>query len=64
MARPKSNKKRYNFLIDADVYDDFSILCEELGLIRSKKLEIAMKEFMLEKKKLLEKLKSERGIKK
>ena len=64
MARPKSNKKRYNFLIDADVYDDFSILCEELGLIRSKKLEIAMKEFMLEKKKLLEKLKCERGIKK
>lgn len=63
MARPKSNKKRYNFLIDADVYNDFSLLCEELGLIRSKKLEIAMKEFMLENKDLLEKLKKLKGDK-
>lgn len=50
MARPKSNKKRYNFLIDRDIYDDFSLLCEELGLVRSKKLEIHMREFIEENK--------------
>ena len=51
MARPKSSKKRYNFLIDESVYDDFSELCEELGLVRSKKLEIYMKKFIEEIKK-------------
>jgi hypothetical protein len=50
MARPKSNKKRYNFLIDRDTYEDFSLLCEELGLVRSKKLEIYMREFIEEKR--------------
>ncbi len=52
MARPKSNKKRYNFLIDKAIYDDFSLLCEELGLVRSKKLEIYMRKFIEEKKRL------------
>ena len=51
MARPKSNKKRYNFLIDSDTYDSFSEICEELGLVRSKKLEIYMKDFIEQKKK-------------
>ena len=46
MARPKSNKKRYNFLIDASVYDEFSEICEDMGLVRSKKLEIYMTKFI------------------
>ena len=50
MARPKSNKKRYNFLIDKKIYSDFSLICEELGLVRSKKLEIYMKEFIKKNK--------------
>jgi hypothetical protein len=49
-------------LIDREVYDDFSLICEELGLVRSKKLEIHMKKFIEENKELLEKLK--RGKKK
>ena len=57
MPRPKSRKKRYNFLIDSDTYNDFSLLCEELGLVRSKKLEIYMKEFVEKHKELLKKLK-------
>ena len=57
MARPKSNKGRYNFLIDQDVYSDFSLICEDLGLIRSKKLENSMKKFVEEHKELLKKLK-------
>jgi len=51
MPRPKSNKKRYNFLIDSDTYDRFSLICEELGLVRSKKLEIYMKKFIDENNK-------------
>ncbi len=56
MARPKSNKNRYNFLIDNSVYKDFSMLCEEMGLVRSKKLEIYMKKFIEEHKKSIKKL--------
>ena len=43
--KKKLNKSRYNFLIDESVYREFSNLCEELGLIRSKNLENYMKEF-------------------
>ena len=57
MARPKSNKNRYNFLIDKDTYDDFSLICEELDLVRSKKLELHMKEFVEKHKSMLKKLK-------
>jgi hypothetical protein len=57
MVKRGNNKQRYNFLIDKAVYDDFSLLCEELGLVRSKKLENAMKEFIEENKELLKKLK-------
>jgi hypothetical protein len=57
MARAKSNKERYNFLIDKSVYEDFSLLCGELGLVRSKKLENYMKQFIEENKQLLKKLK-------
>ena len=57
MIKKGSNKHRYNFLIDREVYDDFSLLCEELGIVRSKKLERAMKEFVEENKELLKKLK-------
>ena len=57
MVQKPSNKKRYNFLIDADVYEDFSLLCEELGLVRSKNIENNMKKFIEEHKELLKKLK-------
>jgi hypothetical protein len=57
MARHRSNKARYNFLIDKTVYDDFSLLCEELGLVRSKKLENYMKQFVEENRQVLKKLK-------
>jgi hypothetical protein len=61
MPRKRSNKKRYNFLIDRDIYDDFSLLCEELGLVRSKNLELHMKRFIEENKELIDKLKKKRG---
>jgi hypothetical protein len=60
MVKPKSNKSRYNFLIDSSAYEDFSILCEELGLVRSKNLEIYMKKFIEENKKLLAELKKKK----
>ena len=56
----RSNKQRYNFLIDRDVYDDFSLLCDELGLVRSKNLENHMKKFIEEHKELLKKLKEKK----
>ncbi|MBW2965022.1 hypothetical protein KY363_06200 [Candidatus Woesearchaeota archaeon] len=46
MKRAGPRKGRYNFLIDASVYDEFSRLCEELGLVRSKNIENYMKEFI------------------
>jgi hypothetical protein len=57
MVTKKSKKQRYNFLINRDIYDDFSIICEELGLVRSKKLELYMREFILHNQDLLNKLK-------
>jgi len=57
MVRKKQNKQRYNFLIDKATYDDFSLLCEELGLVRSKAIERYMKEFTEGHKKLLGELK-------
>ena len=56
----RSNKQRYNFLIDRDTYDDFSLLCEELGLVRSKNLELHMKEFIEKNKELLKKIKEKK----
>ena len=53
----KTNKQRYNFLIDRGTYDDFSLLCEELGLVRSKKLERYMKKFIEYHQDLLDELK-------
>ncbi len=57
MPKKKSNKDRYNFLIDKSVYDDFSLICEELGLVRSKNIERHMREFIDKNKELLRKLK-------
>lgn len=57
MSRKASNKQRYNFLIDKEVYDDFSLICNELGLIRSKNLERYMKEFIDSNSKLLDEIK-------
>ena len=57
MSKKSSNKNRYNFLIDRDIYDDFSLICEDLGLVRSKKLEIEMKKFIEQNKSLLEEIK-------
>ena len=59
MGKKRSNKQRYNFLIDKDIYDDFSLICEELGLVRSKNLERYMKKFVDEHKELLKELKKE-----
>lgn len=60
MARKKLNKQRYNFLIDQSTYEDFSLICDELGLVRSKALERYMKEFIEKNKGLLEKLKNKK----
>ena len=57
MGKKRTNKQRYNFLIDRDIYDDFSLICEELGLVRSKNLERYMKKFVDEHKELLKELK-------
>ena len=57
MAKPKSNKRRYNFLIDKEVYGDFSAICEELGLVRSKNIENMMKELIEKHKEVLAKVK-------
>lgn len=57
MPKKASNKERYNFLIDKQTYEDFSLICEELGLVRSKNLEHHMKRFIEENKELLKRLK-------
>ena len=46
MARLKKDKERYNFLIEKVVYEEFSQICDTLGLVRSKQLEIFMKKFV------------------
>ena len=60
MARPKSNKDRYNFLIDKDTYEDFSLVCDEEGFVRSKQVEKFMKEFIEKNQELIKKLKNEK----
>ncbi len=57
MAIKKSGKNRYNFLIDSDVYNDFSRICDELGLVRSKKLEIYMRDFIAQNTRLIQRAK-------
>ena len=44
--KKRAKKGRYNFLIDESVYVEFSDVCDELGLIRSKNLENYMREFV------------------
>ena len=58
MSKRPSNKQRYNFLLDKAVYDDFSLICEELGLIRSKNIERSMKQFIEQHAELLTQLKT------
>ena len=53
MTSSRTAKQRYNFLLDKQVYDDFSLLCSELGLVRGKNLEIYMKKFIEENKATL-----------
>jgi hypothetical protein len=55
--RPATNKDRYNFLIDQNTYNDFSLLCDEMGYVRSKIVEKSMKEFIEKNKDLVESLK-------
>ena len=50
-------KRRYNFLIEESVYNDFSSICEELGLVRSKNIENHMKKFIDENKEVLKRIK-------
>ncbi len=54
MAKQKGPKDRYNFLIDTSVYKEFSALCEELGFVRSKKVEHFMQAFIFEHRKKLD----------
>ena len=42
----KKIKGRYNFLLDSDVYDRFSKICEEEGFVRGKKVEQLIKKFI------------------
>jgi len=58
MQGKSAKKGRYNFLINSSVYRDFSLICEELGLIRSKKLEHSMNEFIKKNKALLQRIKN------
>lgn len=44
--RIASKKGRYNFMIDASVYREFSRVCENLGMIRSKAIENYMIQFV------------------
>jgi hypothetical protein len=60
MVSNKSKKQRYNFLIDKSVYDDFSLLCDEMGFVRSKKLEIYMKDFIEQNNELIKELKNKK----
>ncbi|MBU2560688.1 MAG: hypothetical protein KKD17_00160 [Nanoarchaeota archaeon] len=48
--KKKRKKGRYNFLIDESVYLEFSQLCDELGIIRSKSVENHMREFVRKNK--------------
>lgn len=43
MVRKSKQKGRYNFLIDSAVYEEFSKLCDENGLVRGKQVELLMK---------------------
>lgn len=61
MSRKRSNKQRYNFLIDRDTYEEFSIVCEELGLVRSKNLELYMKKIIEENQELVDSMKKKGG---
>jgi len=58
MPRKPSKKKRYNFLINRSVYEDFSLLCDDIGLVRSKTIENFLKKFNKENKEKLKKLKN------
>ncbi len=46
----KKTKGRYNFLIEEKVYVEFSRICEEEGLVRSKQVEKSMKRLIKEYK--------------
>ena len=50
-------KSRYNFLLDKQVYDDFSALCNELGLVRGKNIERYMRQFIEQNKDVLAQMK-------
>lgn len=49
-TRKRPKKGRYNFLIDEEIYSEFSKICEEEGLVRSKQIEKSMKKIILERK--------------
>lgn len=53
-AKKRQKKGRYNFLIDESVYIEFSQVCGDMGMIRSKNIENHMKEFVRKNKELKE----------
>jgi hypothetical protein len=59
MIKKRKKKSRYNFLIDSDIYCEFSSICEEEGLVRGKQVELMMAEFINMKKEGMNKKKSE-----
>jgi antitoxin component of RelBE/YafQ-DinJ toxin-antitoxin module len=50
MKTKRQPKGRYNFLIDEAVYEEFSRLCDEMGIVRSKNIENHLKEFIRQNK--------------
>ena len=47
LRREKTQKKgRYNFLVDSSAYREFSEVCDDLGLVRSKNIENFMRDFI------------------
>ncbi len=48
--KAKRTKNRYNFLIDSEIYSEFSSMCEEEGLVRGKQVELMMAGFIKRRK--------------
>jgi len=60
MQKKKGSKERYNFLIDKTVYEDFSLICDELGLIRSRNIEKHLQKFIEENMDILKEVKKKK----
>ncbi len=59
MPKKSKTKGRYNFLIDKRTYEDFSLICEEMGFVRGKMVERAMKKLVDDYKHVIKRLRDE-----